>query len=75
MYAIFEHLYNFPSILYYTIFNEGWGQFRADEMYEKAKVAEPTRIIDTTSGWFVRSKSDVDSRHVYFKPVTVEKTP
>ncbi len=73
MYDIFEHLYNFPSILYYTIFNEGWGQFRADEMYEKAKAAEPTRIIDTTSGWFVRSKSDVDSRHVYFKPVKVDK--
>ncbi|MBP3401875.1 MAG: glycoside hydrolase family 2 [Clostridia bacterium] len=74
-YDIFEHLYNFPSILYYTIFNEGWGQFRADEMYEKVKRVESTRIIDTTSGWFVRSKSDVDSRHVYFKPVKVEKVP
>ena len=73
MYDIFNHLFNFPSILYYTIFNEGWGQFLADKMYEKAKKAEPTRIIDTTSGWFVRSKSDVDSRHVYFKPVTVDK--
>ena len=29
-----------------------------------------TRIIDTTSGWFRRKKSDVDSRHIYFRPLT-----
>lgn len=69
MYATMEHLYSFPSVLYYTIFNEGWGQFSSDEMYEKAKKFDPTRIIDSTSGWFVRAKSDVDSRHVYFKAV------
>ena len=69
MYGTMEHLYSFPSIVYYTIFNEGWGQFRADEMYEKAKAKDGTRVIDATSGWFVRSKSDVDSRHVYFKKV------
>ena len=73
MYATMEHLYSFPSVLYYTIFNEGWGQFSADKMYEKAKEFDPTRIIDSTSGWFVRSKSDVDSRHVYFKTVKLGK--
>ena len=73
MYATMEHLYSFPSILYYTVFNEGWGQFCADEMYEKAKAKDGTRIIDATSGWFVRSKSDVDSRHVYFKKVKLGK--
>ena len=73
MYATMEHLHFFPSVLYYTIFNEGWGQFLADEMYEKAIKFEPTRIIDATSGWFVRSKSDVDSRHVYFKKIKLGK--
>ena len=60
-------LYNTPSVLYYTIFNEGWGQFSADEMYIKVKELEPHRIIDTTSGWFFENKSDVDSHHIYFK--------
>ena len=69
MLGTLEHLHNFPSILYYTIFNEGWGQFSADENYELAKSTDPTRIYDSTSGWFWRSKSDVDSRHVYFKKV------
>ena len=30
---------------------------------------DDTRLIDSTSGWFRRKKTDVDSRHVYFKKV------
>ena len=67
-----ELLYNHPSIVYYTIFNEGWGQFSADEMYDLLKAKDGTRIIDSTSGWFRRNKSDVDSRHIYFKPLKVK---
>ena len=73
MYGTQEHLYNFPSIVYYTVFNEGWGQFCADLMYERAKAYDPTRIYDATSGWFICKESDVDSRHVYFKPVKLGK--
>lgn len=69
MNATIEHTEKFPSVLYYTIFNEGWGQFSADKVYEIAKAKAPDKIFDSTSGWFVRHKSDVDSRHVYFKAV------
>ena len=68
-----EYLYNVPSILYYTIFNEGWGQFSADEMYDECKKADPSRIYDATSGWFLRHRSDVDSRHIYFKKLKRKK--
>ena len=61
-----EYLYNFPCIVYYTIFNEGWGQFCADRMYETLKEADPTRVIDSASGWFRQLRSDVESKHVYF---------
>lgn len=67
MNGITSTLYNYPSVVYYTIFNEGWGQFCADSMYEKLKAKDPTRIIDATSGWFWQKKSDVYSHHVYFK--------
>ncbi len=60
-------LYNSPSVVYYTVFNEGWGQFLADEAYDLLKKSDGTRIIDTTSGWFRRTRSDVDSRHIYFR--------
>ena len=67
MYETLDHLYNVPSVVYYTIFNEGWGQFCADEMYDKLRAYDKSRFIDATSGWFRRSKSDVDSRHIYFR--------
>lgn len=61
-----EHLYNHPCIVAYTIFNEGWGQFDSDRLYEAAKALDPTRLYDSTSGWFAQKKSDFDSLHIYF---------
>ncbi|MBR6108772.1 MAG: glycoside hydrolase family 2 [Clostridia bacterium] len=62
-----------PSIVYWTIFNEGWGQFCADEMYERLKKLDPTRPIDSASGWFHQKKTDVDSLHIYFKKLRLGK--
>lgn len=62
-----NHLYNHPSIISYTIFNEGWGQFNSDEMYHLCKALDNTRFYDSTSGWFSQKASDVDSRHIYFR--------
>ncbi|MBQ1965988.1 MAG: glycoside hydrolase family 2 [Clostridia bacterium] len=65
-------LYNHPCICYWTIFNEGWGQFCSDEAYEKLKTLDSSRFIDATSGWFQGKISDVESLHVYFKPVKIK---
>lgn len=70
--GIIKELYNHPSVCYYTIFNEGWGQFSADRCYKDMKPKDPTRIFDTTSGWFHEQMSDVDSEHIYFKPVQLK---
>ena len=64
-----RQLQNHPSICYWTIFNEGWGQFDSDNVYDLFRKLDDTRFIDSTSGWFRRKKTDVDSRHVYFKPI------
>lgn len=69
-----NQLYNHPCVCYWTIFNEGWGQFKADHVYEEIKCLDNTRIIDATSGWFKKEKSDVESLHVYFKPVKIKKS-
>ena len=61
------HLSSFPCICYWTIFNEGWGQYDADGAYELLKDQDHTRFVDATSGWFKRKKSDVESLHIYFK--------
>ena len=57
-----------PCIVGWTIFNEGWGQFDSQRQYERLKALDPTRFIDTASGWFAGADSDVVSEHVYFKP-------
>ena len=69
MAATVSRLQSHPCICYWTIFNEGWGQFDSDSVYEQFKKLDDTRFIDSTSGWFRRKKTDVDSRHVYFKPI------
>jgi len=61
-------LCNHPCILYWTVFNEGWGQFDSDNVFQKLRESDDTRIIDTTSGWFRRRCSDVESLHIYFGP-------
>ena len=71
---IIELLYNHPSVVYYTIFNEGWGQFSGDEAYKKLKDLDKTRIFDSTSGWFKETLTDVESEHIYFKPVKLKKS-
>ena len=72
--GIINELYNHPSVVYYTIFNEGWGQFGEKECYELFKNADDSRIYDTTSGWFKKSCTDVESDHVYFKEIKGKKT-
>ena len=64
-------LYNHPSIVAYTIFNEGWGQFHSDAMYRRAKELDPTRLADSTSGWFAQMENDFDSEHIYFKVISL----
>ena len=61
-----EQLYNHPCICYWTIFNEGWGQFDSDRVREDFKQLDDTRFVDATSGWWRAKNTDVDSRHIYF---------
>ena len=58
---------NHPCIFAYTIYNEGWGQQKADEAYEILKQRDPDRFFDATSGWFKKKNSDFDSYHIYFR--------
>lgn len=67
-----ERLKNHPSIVYWTIFNEGWGQFDSQKMYERLKKLDPSRFVATVSGWFKGADTDIAAEHVYFKPVKIK---
>ena len=68
-----ELLYNCPSVLEYTIFNEGWGQYKPDEAYKRLKAYDSTRVLDATSGWFHGKLSDFNSRHIYFRAPVIKE--
>ncbi len=70
--GILNTLHNHPCVVYYTIFNEGWGQFDTAYWYQTLKAKDPTRIFDTTSGWFKTKETDVESDHVYFKKIRLK---
>ncbi|MBQ1257389.1 MAG: glycoside hydrolase family 2 [Clostridia bacterium] len=65
-------LKNHPSIVYWTIFNEGWGQFESRKMYEKMKKLDASRFVATVSGWFKGADTDITAEHIYFKPVKIK---
>ena len=66
---IIKYLYNYPCIVLWTIFNEGWGQFDAKDIYYGLRDLDKTRLFDHASGWHDQGVSDVKSLHVYFKKV------
>ena len=66
-------LYNVPSIVLWTIFNEGWGQFDSKRIYGELKKIDSTRLYDHASGWHDQGVSETKSLHVYFKRVKIPK--
>ncbi len=69
---VVSRLYNCPCIFSYTLFNEGWGQFDSVRLTDKLKDLDPTRLIDSTSGWFDQKAGDFDSHHIYFRKVRMK---
>ena len=59
----------YPSIGFWTLFNEGWGQFDARAATEAVRALDATRPIDATSGWYDQGCGDFLSIHNYFRPL------
>lgn len=61
----------FPSIAVWVPFNEGWGQFDAARITGMIKELDPSRPVDSASGWFDQNCGDFVSVHNYFRPLGV----
>lgn len=59
---------NSPSIVLWTPFNEGWGQFDAKEACALIDSLDGSRPIDHASGWHDQKIGELKSWHVYFRP-------
>lgn len=47
---IIDALYNFPSIIVWTPFNEAWGQFKTVEITNWTTQKDPSRLVNSASG-------------------------
>ena len=68
-----EHLYNVPSLVLWTPFNEGWGQFDSKKVHDYLLKIDNTRVIEPASGWHDQHFGDINSKHIYFKAVNMNK--
>ncbi len=67
--AMVDGLSHFPSIVLWTVFNEGWGQHDTVRLTELVKQQDPTRLVCCASGWHDRKVGDVrDVRDVHEYP-------
>ena len=68
-------LYNCTCIGLWVPFNEGWGQFDSAKWTEYIRQKDPTRIIDSVSGWHDQGvgKTELRSLHTYYTPLRVPK--
>lgn len=67
------HLFNAACIAAWVPFNEGWGQFQANEAARLIRALDPTRLVDHASGWFDRGGGDFQSIHLYFRKLTLPR--
>jgi hypothetical protein len=63
-----ENLSHYPCIIAWVPFNEGWGQFDTKRIAELVKKIDPTRIVNSASGWNDMKCGDVHDVHVYPGP-------
>jgi beta-galactosidase/beta-glucuronidase len=63
-----DGLRNYPSIVMWVVFNEGWGQFDTARITAWTKKYDPSRLVDCASGWTDRGVGDVHDIHVYPGP-------
>jgi hypothetical protein len=64
---LIRHHRHHPSIVLWGPFNEGWGQFDSKRITNLVRKLDPTRLIDSASGWFDQGAGDLLSVHNYFR--------
>lgn len=66
--AIINCLYNFPSIIVWTPFNEAWGQFKTMDIAAWTMKKDPSRLVNTASGGNFYPIGPIIDLHNYPEP-------
>lgn len=68
---LMDQLYNFPSIIQWVIFNEGWGQHDTPNMIDWVSFYDPSRL-NSVSGWMDYGGGDLCDIHRYPGPGKID---
>ncbi len=66
--AMMDALHSHPSVIAWVPFNEGWGQYDTARISNLIKQRDPSRLVDSASGWTDRGTGDLADIHVYPGP-------
>ena len=66
-------LYSVPSIVMWVPFNEGWGQFDANQAVDIIEELDPDRLMDHASGWHDQGIGHFKSVHWYASAYRFQK--
>ncbi|MBN2579638.1 MAG: glycoside hydrolase family 2 [Pirellulales bacterium] len=66
--AMIDLCRNAPCVVMWVPFNEGWGQFDTKGITRWIKEYDPTRLVNSASGWTDRGVGDVNDVHAYPGP-------
>lgn len=58
----------YPSIVAWVPFNEGWGQYDTQRVTEIVRGLDPSRLVNSVSGWTDRNVGDMRDVHHYPGP-------
>jgi hypothetical protein len=78
-----DHDFNHPSIIVWTLLNEGWGvpgaeydQQKIDytlSLFHLIKSVDPTRLVIDDDGWY-HTQTDICTKHFYWDPEKLPKS-
>ena len=63
-----DAFHDYPSIVIWVPFNEGWGQYDTERIADWTRAYDPTRLVDAPSGWTDRGAGDMYDAHLYPGP-------
>lgn len=67
--------FNSPSIVLWTVFNEGWGQYDTERITAAVAKMDPTRLVTNASGWVDKGVGDIIDMHKYPGPGAPDPDP
>jgi hypothetical protein len=67
--AIRQSLYNFPCIVVWVPFNEGWGQFKTKDIVTHTMQQDPSRLVNSASGGNFEPVGHIIDLHNYPDPL------